>query len=182
MVRVRRILMDLFHWAVSGRRRGAPYFTEIPYEWFEGRVAPERLHLWGRGATDEAHARGMRLLNENLSCDQRDQYERLGYFEVVGGETGRRYRIKNGFQGNVVQLDNRDRPVRLLCFMPKGDLGVGDVMLAQKLALELFERDTLKVANKFSPEIFHSVRCRELPQLVWLFCFYSLHAAFTAAC
>ena len=34
--------------------------------------------------------------------------------------------------------------------MPEGHLVAGDVMLAQKLALELFESDTLKIANKFS--------------------------------
>jgi hypothetical protein len=28
---------------------------------------------------------------------------------------------------------------RWLCFMPEGELAVGDIMLAQKLALELFE-------------------------------------------
>ena len=33
--------------------------------------------------------------------------------------------------------------------MPEGKLAVGDIMLAQKLALELFESDTLQVANKF---------------------------------
>ena len=73
---------------------------------------------------------------------------------VAGGETGRRYRIRNGFQMNVEQLDNKNRPVRVLCFMPEGDLVVGDMMLAQKLALELFESDTLKVANEFSPPPF----------------------------
>ena len=34
--------------------------------------------------------------------------------------------------------------------MPEGELVVGDIMLAQKLALELFESQTLKVANTFS--------------------------------
>jgi hypothetical protein len=38
--------------------------------------------------------------------------------------------------------------VRLLCFEPQGALPVGDVMLAQKVALELFEWETLAVANK----------------------------------
>ncbi|MGO8954734.1 MAG: hypothetical protein ACLPWS_20755 [Rhodomicrobium sp.] len=93
----------------------------------------------------------MRLLNENLTPAQRDQYERHGYFDVAGGETGRRYRIKNRVQMNVEQLDNKGRPLRLLCFTPEGDLVAGDMMLAQKLALELFEPDALKVANKFSP-------------------------------
>ncbi|MGA7323565.1 MAG: hypothetical protein WBX25_03550 [Rhodomicrobium sp.] len=72
----------------------------------------------------------------------------------LGGETGGRYRIRNGFQLNLELLDNKNRPVRVLCFMPEGDLVVGDMTLAQKLALELFESDTLKVANKLSPHDF----------------------------
>ncbi|MGA7323918.1 MAG: hypothetical protein WBX25_05430 [Rhodomicrobium sp.] len=96
----------------------------------------------------------MRLLDENLTSVQREQYERHGYFDVAGGETGRRYRIRKGFQMNVEQLDNKNRPVRVLCFMPEGDLVVGDMMLAQKLALELFESDTLEVANKFPSHDF----------------------------
>jgi len=31
--------------------------------------------------------------------------------------------------------------------MPRGGLPVGDIMLAQKIALELFESDTISVAN-----------------------------------
>jgi hypothetical protein len=32
--------------------------------------------------------------------------------------------------------------------MPEGHLAIGDVMLAQKIALELFENDALKIAHK----------------------------------
>jgi hypothetical protein len=35
----------------------------------------------------------------------------------------------------------------MLCFEPQGQLPVGDVMLAQKIALELFESKALRVAN-----------------------------------
>jgi hypothetical protein len=103
-----------------------------------------------RIAAREAHARGLRLLEENLSPAQRNQYKRCGYFDVVGGETGGRYRIKYGFEMNVEQLDANGRVMRSLCFMPEGELAVGDVMLVQKLALELFESQTLEVANSFS--------------------------------
>jgi len=34
--------------------------------------------------------------------------------------------------------------------MPRGHLGVGDVMLAQKIALELFETEATKVATQAS--------------------------------
>jgi hypothetical protein len=33
--------------------------------------------------------------------------------------------------------------------LPRGGLAAGDVMLAQKNALELFESEALKVANRF---------------------------------
>ncbi len=40
-------------------------------------------------------------------------------------------------------------PIKVPTPWTKGNLVAGDVMLAQKLALELFELDTLKIANKF---------------------------------
>ena len=49
---------------------------------------------------------------------------------------------------NVEQLDQNGRRVRLLCFLPRGGLPVGDIMLAQKIALELFEADAISVANR----------------------------------
>jgi hypothetical protein len=33
--------------------------------------------------------------------------------------------------------------------MPQGRLVAGDVMLAQKVALELFENEALRIANRF---------------------------------
>lgn len=100
-------------------------------------------------AEEDAQTRGLRLLKENLTPAQREQYERYGYFDVTGGDTGRQYRIRHGSQGNVILFDERHNAVGLLCFMPKGDLVVGDILLAQKVALELFETEALKVANCF---------------------------------
>jgi hypothetical protein len=37
------------------------------------------------------------------------------------------------------------------CFVPNGHLVAGDVMLAQKIALETSENSALAVANKFPP-------------------------------
>ena len=99
----------------------------------------------------EALMRSIQLLRESLSAAQRQQYDRFGFFDVCGGETGRRYRIRKGLQVNIQQLNGKGRPVCELCFVPGGSLVAGDVMLAQKLALELFERDALNVANKFPP-------------------------------
>src|SRR5262245_46934743 len=56
---------------------------------------------------------------------------------VIGGETGSQYRVYRSHQMNVEELDKRARCVRLLCFAPVGRLALADVLLAQKLALEL---------------------------------------------
>jgi hypothetical protein len=103
-------------------------------------------------ARHQAHVcneeRALELLKANLSAAQLQEYKRSCSFEVVGGSTGLRYRILQGHQLNVEQLDVKGRRTCVLCFTPEGALPIGDVMLAQKLALELFETDALKVANK----------------------------------
>ncbi len=113
-----------------------------------------RFPVFGVGRTylderrSEAHERGMRLLKENLTPAQLQQYSRYGYFEVIGGKTGKRYRIRHGRSMNIDQLDKNGRRVCGWCFFPEGNLVTGDVMLAQKVALELFETDAIKIANK----------------------------------
>ena len=103
--------------------------------------------LFGRSS---AFNRGIMLLLENLSPKQRDEFLRYGYFHVVGGSTKRLYRIGTGRQVNVFQLTERRRRVCIWSFYPAGNLVEGDVMLAQKLALELFEEQALAVANRLS--------------------------------
>jgi hypothetical protein len=107
---------------------------------------------WKQPIGSSAHLRGGDLLIQNLSPDQRRQYSTHGYFDVVGGNTGNRYRICRGYQMNVEEIDVAGRRIRLLCFMPQGRLVTGDVMLAQKLALELFEADALRIANAIPAE------------------------------
>jgi hypothetical protein len=48
---------------------------------------------------------------------------------------------------NVHQLDQTGRRVMKLCFMPKGDLVMGDILLAQKIALETMESKVLELGN-----------------------------------
>jgi hypothetical protein len=90
---------------------------------------------------------GMKLLKENLSPLQCHQYAKSRSFEVVGGTTGRRYRIQHGRLMNIEELDPNGRLVRIWCFSPAGGLVTGDILLAQKLALELFELEALAIAN-----------------------------------
>lgn len=98
----------------------------------------------------EAEARGEQLLKEWLSPAQLQQYEEQGAFEVLGRETGTRYRITKGRTFNVHELDRAGRFVSSLCFAPEGHLATGDIMLAQKVALETHERAALTVANRQS--------------------------------
>jgi hypothetical protein len=107
-----------------------------------------RSEVPGCTASAKAEKRANELLISNLSAHQREQFEELGHFDVVGGDTGKRYRIYRAHQLNVAELDSGCQRVRLLCFMPRGGVPLGDVVLAQKLSLELFESDVLKVANR----------------------------------
>ena len=71
------------------------------------------------------------------------------YFEVTGGGSGNRYRIHDCAAINVHQLDRSSKIVRKWCLTPEGSLASGDVLLAQKIALELFEKDALSVAKPY---------------------------------
>ncbi|EHR01130.1 hypothetical protein [Bradyrhizobium sp. WSM471] len=98
-------------------------------------------------------ARARRLLRDWLSPDQRAQFDDEGYFEVTGSHTGRRYRIHQGTMGNVLELDEERQPKTGWCFIPERPLAVGDVMLAQKIALETDEAAVLALAHRFSPRL-----------------------------
>jgi hypothetical protein len=94
----------------------------------------------------KAEQRASTLLKEWLTREQCIQYQRLGYFEVTGSHSGKRYRIHPGRQMNVDQLDERGRQVETLCFLPEKYVPVSDVMLAQKIMLENDEPAALGVA------------------------------------
>jgi len=96
----------------------------------------------------ETEAKALTLLKEWLSPKQRACYERFRYFDVLGGDTGTRYRIHHGTQTNIEELSKTGQHVCKWCFVPDGDLVAGDVMLAQKIALETNERGALSVAHR----------------------------------
>ena len=104
------------------------------------------------GPRQEAEARGLKLLKEWMSPDQLSVYEAHQYFDVVGCDSGKRYRIYHGMAPpNVYEIDDAGRLKMGLCFMPLGRLVAGDVILAQKIALETDEHSALNVANRISP-------------------------------
>ena len=103
-------------------------------------------------AENTSDARGLRLMRRWLSPDQRAEFDDSGCFEVVGCHSGKRYRIYHGTAQNVFEIDDAGWLIIVgLCFMPSGKLVAGDVMLAQKIALETNENGALAVANRFVP-------------------------------
>jgi hypothetical protein len=95
--------------------------------------------------------KGLALLKEWLSPSQLAQYEKDRFFEVKGCHSGKRYRIRQSLQMNVDELDEHGVRTVAWCFGPEGTLPVGDVMLAQKVALENDEMAALAVANRGNP-------------------------------
>ncbi|MGE0852373.1 MAG: hypothetical protein AB7O44_22570 [Hyphomicrobiaceae bacterium] len=146
------------NFAAAGREDQLPRRSEVQrrlLEWWAhqrheyARTAFFAHDFSGEVGSKRAQERGLVLLKENLGPDQRQQYDKYGYFDVVGGKSGKRYRIRHGRQMNIEQLDKNGRRVCGWCFYPQGGLVAGDIMLAQKVALELFEADALKIANRF---------------------------------
>jgi len=74
------------------------------------------------GAESTPEGRALLLLRHYLSPVQRRQFAQKGYFEVIGGDTGNRYRIYAGAAANVCEVGENGRPRIGLCFLPVGDL------------------------------------------------------------
>jgi hypothetical protein len=101
------------------------------------------LHEFPRRPRTEADERALALLRSWLTPEQDQQWAARSEFDVVGCDTGTRYRITYRAIMNVHQLDEDGRPVKQWCFVPAGGL----VLLAQKIALETMEREALALAN-----------------------------------
>jgi hypothetical protein len=111
--------------------------------------ALQGAHSRRRARFENRAIRGITLLREWLSTQQRRQLDSYDYFEVVGCDSGKSYRIQHGVCQNVLELDADGRPRMGWCFIPEGNLVPGDVMLAQKIALETDERGALAIAKQF---------------------------------
>lgn len=98
-----------------------------------------------------AKRRAARLLLENLDAEQRECLRRHGFFVVIGGTTGKRYRIRKGaaLVANIDVLAANDNVEHRLCGHcdPKV-VPLGDHLLAQKIMLECAEDEFLRIANR----------------------------------
>jgi hypothetical protein len=156
-----------------GRRSHRTYQMEIRHEAMQVALMPlvdaaqqraindfmsERMDVFMRDAfygvggdfNANAQNRGLQLLKSWLSPLQLCTYEKERYFDVIGSDTAKTYRIRHGRSLNIDELGRGERKVCTWCFLPQGGLVEGDVMLAQKIALETDERAALAVANRFS--------------------------------
>jgi hypothetical protein len=113
----------------------------------------QALREWYRttAAAETPDVRATTLLREWLSPQQRAQFDTEGYLDVVGCDSGKRYRIHHGTSMNVHEMDDAGYSKSGWCFVPNRRLAAGDVMLAQKIALETSEKRALAVANRFAP-------------------------------
>jgi hypothetical protein len=126
------------------------------------RIRATRALFIRHGVEGTPEGRSLRLLREWLSPAQADQFARRGYFEVIGSDSGKRYRIYARTSVNVCEIDERGRLQEGLCFLPIGAPPIGDVMLAQKIALETCEREVRLVAGRFTPNRFSFTQTRPL--------------------
>jgi len=124
------------------------------FGWLAGMGPADQSQAWHSSEWQrlrpQSELRGQQLLKEWLSPAQLKSFESFRYFDVVGCDSATVYRIHYGTQANVEQLDQHGRPLCRWCFTPVGALVAGDVMLAQKIALEAYESAALAVANRFS--------------------------------
>ncbi|QDP27093.2 hypothetical protein FNV92_07280 [Bradyrhizobium cosmicum] len=121
-------------WPVKGRDQARLKLVRSLFRAMRAEIAPE--------------ARGRRLLRDWLSAAQLEQFDAVRYFDVIGSDSGKLYRICYGTAANVRELDRDGKEGAGWCFAPVGGLVPGDVMLAQKIALETSEAATLAVANR----------------------------------
>ena len=101
--------------------------------------------------SDQAERKGLDLLRAWLSPEQGRQFDESSCFEVIGCDTGARYLIHYARQLNIEELDAAGRQVKRLCFGPQGRLVTGDIVLAQKIALETMELSAVAKANVRPP-------------------------------
>jgi hypothetical protein len=122
---------------------------------FVQQLAAQEEHAFLYGTATEAprphqpgpQQKAEKLLKSWLSEAQLARYEKKGWFEVVGNVTGQRYRIHRGITSNIELIDAAGKRTGRICVVPKGLSALGDVMLAQKVALETDELGALKLAN-----------------------------------
>ena len=139
-----------YEWNSSGEvRRIAPQPRELSEE---ERAAQEVRQAENRRIAAEqaekrkqAKERSMKLLRDALDKKQRNRFDNHGHF-FVRGVSGELYRIDQGRVANVKVMDG-DKVKHRLCAHVREQVPDHDNMLAQKVMLENFEDEFLRMAN-----------------------------------
>lgn len=107
----------------------------------------QRLRIMeeARAQLEEAERTAKELLEACLNEPQRLELKRHGTITVRG--LHHRFRIRKGRVANVDVVGKDGRLVHKLCCHPVGEVPDYDVMLAQKLMLEVCEDEFVKKAN-----------------------------------
>jgi hypothetical protein len=144
-------------WNEAYRQRPARHIVaatpeEIAAQRERERVARERWEAEEKAriaGQEIAKMKARQLLLEHLTPKQKEQYEKLAYFDLEIG--GRIYRIRRGWSGNVqrIKKDEKgvDKMLESFCIHPSEWVPEEDNLLAQKLLLETSEEDFRKIAN-----------------------------------
>jgi hypothetical protein len=151
---VERYLREIVnhYWAIARRRWEIRLVMSDGIDHSTTDQRPEPIVQEGSPAEIALH-----LLAKHLSPEQLREMDFKGGFTVKGGKTGVRYLIRQGRISNVYVLDKHGYVIANMCFGPaarqngssRQELPDGDVMLAQKIALEDpdLEPEALRVAN-----------------------------------
>jgi hypothetical protein len=99
----------------------------------------------------QAEEKASALLRSWLTAEQMKDWDARSEFDVLGSNSRTRYRIRRASAMNIDEVDSSGHVAAQWCFAPRGNLPLGDIMLAQKIALETMEENTLALANKRVP-------------------------------
>lgn len=159
---------------VEQLERNRSLITVAPLGWLPRSQHPEQLEATeyqdecNRYQASEAGRKAKRLLLENLTPIQEEDYFRYGHFFVVPRSQEevplherRLYVIERSFpNGNILRVKQEMTlnkrhfkwfPEKTYCFHTKDPHAIDDILLAQKLVLENDENEFLKQANESNP-------------------------------
>lgn len=94
-----------------------------------------------------ADAKAKELLIQFLTPEQTAMLETMKAI-AVQSVTGKQYRIRKGWAGNIDELNERGEVVARLCVHPNINIPEYDNMLGQMLALQTDEAGLLRIANR----------------------------------
>jgi hypothetical protein len=142
---------DLHRWTEDTLRLGFLSVDEARQQLrVQGRTQVQRPEKQSQLPEDKARE----LLWSWLTKEQRHQFKKSHCFDVIGNATGTCYRIHKATVNNI-EVIYEGKPSGTLCVVPRPEgssyagswMPIHDVMLAQKVALETDELETLRRAN-----------------------------------